>query len=280
MKLYYFHDGQREQGPFNLEDLKEKGIRTQTPIWYEGLQSWTTAGEVYELKSIFNNGITPPPLNNNRFEKAGEPPLFAQTSNTSRYAESTFPKSRNALKVPLLIVCVFIIVLTSWVVFDNSKDTILPIDTGETTTTVTEINDVEAVEKEAKRLRINQANTLKNMNFRNKWESYIKIQNSEPNIDYTLGGISPFTINVYNETSYMLDQVDIYVQYIRKNGQLYQTKTVTVLNVPAGSSAYADAPASINGVKVSCTIEKIVSKKMHFCYPENNGNPEDPYFCK
>ena len=64
------------------------------------------------------------------------------------------------------------------------------------------------------------------------------------------------------------------------NNHPFQTKTITILNVPAGSVETAVAPASTNGIKVNCIISKIVSKKMHFCYPDDNGNPEDPYFCK
>jgi hypothetical protein len=118
------------------------------------------------------------------------------------------------------------------------------------------------------------------MNYRNNWQNYIKVDHSEPKVDYTLGGISSFDVYVSNETTYMLDQVDIYVEYIRKNGETYQTKTVTILNVPAGSMEIGVAPESVSGVKVNCGISKIVSKKMHFCYPKDNGNPEDPYFCK
>ena len=128
--------------------------------------------------------------------------------------------------------------------------------------------------------RINAAITAKNMNFRNNWENYIKIDHNDPEVDYTLGGISSFNVSINNKTSYMLDQVDINVEYIRKNGEICQDKTVTIFNIPAGSTDFVEAPSSVNGVKVNCSISKIISKKMHFCYPTDNGNPEDPYFCK
>ena len=126
---------------------------------------------------------------------------------------------------------------------------------------------------------INEANTAKNMKYRNNWDTYIKVSNSEPSVDYTLGGISEFNVYVSNETEYILDQVDVLVQYIRKNGEIYQSSTVHLFNVVPNLMGSEVAPKSINGIKVSCTVEKIISRKMHFCYP-NNGNPEDPYFCK
>ncbi len=53
MKKYYIHINSEQQGPYDLDDLKWKGINKDTPIWYEGLQDWTTAGNAEELISLF-----------------------------------------------------------------------------------------------------------------------------------------------------------------------------------------------------------------------------------
>lgn len=60
MKKYFLNDGAGQQGPFTLEELKEKNIRTDTPVWYDGLPGWTTAGALDELKDIIIH--TPPPF--------------------------------------------------------------------------------------------------------------------------------------------------------------------------------------------------------------------------
>ena len=277
MTQYYIHDGHQEQGPFDIEQLKSQTLKKDTPIWYEGLESWTTVGEIEELKQLFATKPTPPPLIKTAAEVKATPPKIEQPSYAATNYQDAFPSKKKSLLVPLIIGGIIIVGgLIWWLASQNAQHT---ADIHVIQDSVASQNAGEA-EKEAERQRINQANSAKNMNFRNNWENYIKVQNSEPTVDYTFGGISSFTVYVSNQTSYMLDQVDIYVQYIRKNGEIYQTKTVTILNVPAGSGANAEAPSSINGVKVNCTVEKIVSKKMHFCYPENNGNPEDPYFCK
>jgi hypothetical protein len=70
MDGYFFHDGNEQRGPFTVEELKEKSIRRDTPIWKKGLTDWTRAGDIAELKSLFEN--TPPP-----FQKPG-------SSNTSK----------------------------------------------------------------------------------------------------------------------------------------------------------------------------------------------------
>lgn len=277
MTQFYYHDGQQEQGPFDIEQLKSKDLKKDTPIWYEGLDSWTTVSEVEELTKLFAVKPTPPPL-----KKQSEQSYASSVPVT----EQTEIKKRSSI-IPIIIGGLIIIgAIAGWLIYQNSKnnDTIdsLQEKVSSQDQTISTQQQVLTNQQnaDAEKQRINEANTEKNMNFRNNWEKYITIQNSEPTIDYTLGGISEFAIEVTNQTTYMLDQVDIYVQYIRKNGELYQTKTVTILNVPPGSMANGIAPASVNGIKINCSIEKIVSKNMHFCYPENNGNPSDPYFCK
>ncbi|MBI5858842.1 MAG: DUF4339 domain-containing protein [Sphingobacteriales bacterium] len=60
MKKYFFSDGTAQQGPFTLEELQLKNIKADTPVWYDGLADWTTAGQVDELKDIIVH--TPPPF--------------------------------------------------------------------------------------------------------------------------------------------------------------------------------------------------------------------------
>ncbi len=55
-KFYFFTDATgTRQGPFKLDQLKDKNITAQTPIWYDPLTEWTTAGEVQALKEIISN---------------------------------------------------------------------------------------------------------------------------------------------------------------------------------------------------------------------------------
>jgi len=58
MDSYFFHDGNVQHGPFTLEELKEKSIKRETPVWNKDLKDWTRAGDLPELNSIFEN--TPP----------------------------------------------------------------------------------------------------------------------------------------------------------------------------------------------------------------------------
>tara|TARA_R110001592_G_scaffold333244_1_gene617006 strand:+ start:1383 stop:2045 length:663 start_codon:yes stop_codon:yes gene_type:complete len=61
MKKYYLHNGTEQEGPFDISDLKSKGITNKTEVWFEGISDWTNADEIDELKSLFSKS-TPPPI--------------------------------------------------------------------------------------------------------------------------------------------------------------------------------------------------------------------------
>lgn len=60
MKKYFLHNGTESSGPFDIVELKAKNITKQTPVWFEGMERWKTAGEIEELKSVF--AVMPPPI--------------------------------------------------------------------------------------------------------------------------------------------------------------------------------------------------------------------------
>ncbi len=92
MSKYFLHDGQNQLGPFDKSELKEKKIAIDTPIWYEGLPDWTTAGELSELKDLFV--LAPPPFK--KIEKTA-PILAIPVGNENIKPESaSLPKKEDA----------------------------------------------------------------------------------------------------------------------------------------------------------------------------------------
>ncbi|HEU4716693.1 MAG TPA: DUF4339 domain-containing protein [Bacteroidia bacterium] len=102
MKKYYIHDGNNQDGPFSIDELKAKNINKDTPLWYEGLEKWTTAGSVAELNTIFRAPVPPP------FEKQNlstPPPLTKKEPVQSSKAPSqTSPKAKNPTGIILSII--------------------------------------------------------------------------------------------------------------------------------------------------------------------------------
>lgn len=53
MKKYYLHNETESSGPFDIEELKSKNITKASPVWFEGMLHWKTAGEIPELNQLF-----------------------------------------------------------------------------------------------------------------------------------------------------------------------------------------------------------------------------------
>jgi hypothetical protein len=51
-KLFYYTDATGQQGPFTLEQLRGRPLTAATPVWYDPLPNWTTAGQVEGLRGI------------------------------------------------------------------------------------------------------------------------------------------------------------------------------------------------------------------------------------
>ncbi|TVQ49464.1 MAG: DUF4339 domain-containing protein [Saprospirales bacterium] len=50
MKRFFYSDGENQFGPFTIEELKEKPIKPDTLIWYQGLEEWTAASDAALIK--------------------------------------------------------------------------------------------------------------------------------------------------------------------------------------------------------------------------------------
>lgn len=282
MTKYYLHDGIQEQGPFDFEELKIKNVTKDTKVWHEGLDNWTTAGEISELKDLLIRK-TPPPFNNSKEDL--KPPKLEDVPNPQTLPIIEKKKSKLFF---FIIICILIISsIVGWLIYQN-------VENGETIESLTEqissqyetLSTQESIlteqsDAEQEKSRINSAITQKNMKYRNNWNNYINASSNSYRYS-EIGGISDLEVIVTNQTEYMLDEVEVLVSYVKTNGDYFKTETVTVYNIPANDSKSATAPESNRGTSVNLDIQGIISKKMHFCYSAGNwsNNSEDPYFCK
>lgn len=72
MKKYFIYNNSQQQGPYDIDEIKNLKISKDTPIWFEGINDWTNAEKIDELKSVFAS--IPPP-----FIKPTPPPIQKQT---------------------------------------------------------------------------------------------------------------------------------------------------------------------------------------------------------
>ena len=276
MRKYFIHNGETENGPFDIEQLKSMQIKNETPIWYEGIQNWTIAGNVEELKSIIISTSTPPKFENFAQQNSNvHPPSFRKANfETNQNFE---PKKSKTLRNVLIGVGVLAVLFIGISIASNNSEPTYN-ENGEfigVDSAATSVVDEE-------RNRINEELTIKNRNYRNNIEQYVGANTNRYSYS-ELGGISNLDIIVTNNTEYLLDEVNVNVDYIKDNGGIYKSEIVTIYNIPAKQDKSVSAPESDRGTSVEAKIQTISSKKLHMCY-DNTFAPKageiDPYFCK
>ncbi|WP_366183896.1 DUF4339 domain-containing protein [Flavobacterium ovatum] len=275
MRKYFIHNGQSEVGPFDFEQLKTMQLKNATPIWYEGLQNWTTANNIEELKSILNSNVSPPKFENfTQHNLNVHPPLFSKPvyENNQNYA----PKKKKTLRNILIGFGVLTVLFFGLIIYASTSSEPTYIENGEFIPN--ESIDNQAAEK----ARINAELTEKNRSYRNNIEQYVGASTNRYSYN-ELGGISNLDIIVTNNTEYLLNEVNIAVDYIKDNGGIYKTEIVTIYNIPAKQDKSTSAPESNRGTSVNAKVQSISSNKLHMCY-DNSFAPKageiDPYFCR
>lgn len=277
MKHYFIHNGQTEMGPYDFDQLKTLQLTSATPIWFEGLPNWTTAGTIPELQSIVNSYSLPP-----KFEKAVQhvvgPPAFQKPE----YKIHELPLKKNTIirNVFIGMGAMALIYLLAFVFLKTNSEEAQPYNTG----TAEQVIDEPAVQldnQEDKQAVVNANVSSENRKIRNSIDNYVGASTNTYTVD-ALGGITNLDAVVQNNTPFLLDEVDVEVEYIKENGTVFKTELVTIYNVPGKQDKSASAPDSERGLSVNVKVIRIRSKELKLCY-DNLVAPEagkvDPYFC-
>ncbi|WP_207420191.1 DUF4339 domain-containing protein [Desertivirga brevis] len=282
MKKYFTHNGVKEEGPFTLSELSTKGIKADTPIWFDGLSNWTVAALIPELETLLAPKSTPPPFKQQ--QKAATPaPKQQKVSTPVSKREKVAPaknnpeednkeeKSNMKIYVWVLVVTLAFFLFTITV----TDDARLPAMSQEATP--------EDTNSPAKTPEQEEEQALENdkMVLRNDWSSHISAKPNEYEVD-KLGGISLLEVRVTNSMAYPLDEVKVEVKYIKENGDVFETEYVKIKNVPANGKASMPAPDSNRGTSVQLKIVAVQSTALNFCYNAEveYTSAEDPYLCK
>jgi hypothetical protein len=96
MKNFYYSDGNNKFGPFSIDELKTKGIKPDTLVWYDDLKDWQPAGELEVLSILFADS------DNQGSETSHPPPVPDQDRSTKR---NTPPKSWLVESILVTIFC-------------------------------------------------------------------------------------------------------------------------------------------------------------------------------
>lgn len=116
--------------------------------------------------------------------------------------------------------------------------------------------------------------------IRNSFQKYISAKPDGYNAA-AFGGISNLKVKVRNETAYVVDRVEIQVQYIKAGGGVFKTETVYADNIKPNASLVINAPESGRGTGVEVKIIAVTSRQLSLCYVygKQGADIEDPYLC-
>lgn len=282
-------NGQNQQGPLDIEQLKQINIKKDTPIWYEGIENWTTAEKVEDLKSILPSNTVPPKYEiPSQTNISNQPPIFknqeepikkivdSQQSNTNEI--KSVPKSnikRNLIIIGVLLFGALLLFMAS----SNSNDDYSTSENPEASAAESADANYEVISAAYEKENANSALTQKNMNYRNNFQKYLTLSRNQ--FEYSeLGGIYNLEITFTNNTDYVINNANVQVGYIQENGEYFKTEELQFANIQPNTQETLRAPDSERGLNVDYQFSEVYSKKLHFYYPSNSGNEADPYFYK
>lgn len=288
-KFFLFENG-TNQGPYTIDELKNKNITKSIHVWYEGLNDWTAAGDLPELKTLFT--ATPPP-----------PPKLMPSPPPAPKSVQVNTNKSNALKYILYTLGAIVVFVLFIVIAISLKDRVF--STTETSSNNSSDNGLQDLQTGLANLEQDQAQkkaqqkaqaeaqalhdlTLHNRKYRNNWQNYIT---ANVECDFkAFGGVKNGYVVVTNLTEYKLDNVTIEITYVKQNGEDYATERITG-SVGANSQERLYFPDSDRGTRVKARFDEITSKQMNFSYisygllngSSGGGSPrsgDDPWFYK
>lgn len=62
MTTYFIKEQDCEAGPFTIDQLKLKQLNKDSQVWHAALKGWTPAGNIFELKVLFEPAFTSYPF--------------------------------------------------------------------------------------------------------------------------------------------------------------------------------------------------------------------------
>jgi hypothetical protein len=272
MKALFYSNGMDVFGPVSIEEFSKNRYYKSTLIWHEGLTGWMPIGDFQELKHLIGTMSAPTLDTVIQQSVAGQTPPLSKMqpapakSNTTKFAVATI--------VVIILGSLFPAYYFSGISILNGDTKTSSVNAllGNTVLNANPPHQAEIIQA--------ASNETEMKTYRMNWTKFIL---AEPN-DFKsnlLVGIEDLKITVKNNSPYLLDSMQVKVDYLKANGDTYQSEILEFENVDANGTKTLYAPNSNRGVKVSCTIVFLHSNAMKMCYDKKDKKTgEDPYLCQ
>ncbi|HOY30661.1 MAG TPA: DUF4339 domain-containing protein [Bacteroidales bacterium] len=277
MKQYFIHDGQSQQGPFDLEQLKSTKISKDYMVWCEGMDTWKPAGEIEELKSLFV--VMPPPLPSNI---SVPPPLTPKTPPSAPVVK----KNKKALVwiiVGAVLGTLLIAALIFFLVFKSCRSDIdgsLSKDSVAThTDSSAEAGEPGAVSGKPGEKNTTASNKAKEANnltaeqqreeeqkaaYRTNWRKHVFARPNWSNGPFNVV-VNP-SVTLTNSLPYTVNEVTVYVNYILVDGSTWKSEKIAFYNIGPNSSSTKNVPPTDRGTSIQTRISKVTSSSLGLYY--------------
>lgn len=137
MKYFIIEKGEKQQsGPYSLDELNKKGITSETLVWSDGLDDWTPAWKIEELRPILDGTYKPTESNDTAADgqPAGMPPIpesvLQQAANSGQYPgneqqdnNTNIPPKTDKKKIWTIVAIVVFLLLCVMTCSNPDKDT-------------------------------------------------------------------------------------------------------------------------------------------------------------
>jgi len=276
MKQYFIHDGQYQQGPFDIEQLKNIKFSKEHMVWYEGMENWKPAGEIEELKSLFL--VVPPPLPKTTNIP---PPMQAPKPVTEA------PKNKKNKLLYLLIGAGTALILLTAVItmlvaksFNSDARNDIPADSVAIKTDALKSGEqtINSTGKDAAQNSGTKATTNKSAldskqseeaqkdAYRKNWSKHVFAR-----ANYSSGPfgiiVNP-TVTVTNSLPYSVNEITVWLNYMLSTGGTWRSEKVTFYNVGPNSTSTKNAPPTDRGSSIQTRISKVTSSSLGLYYSD------------
>jgi hypothetical protein len=276
MDQFFFKRLGRTHGPFSKEDLNKFWLFPGTLVRKSDTEHWTALSETGELNDML--------------------PLSRRRQNI------VFIISSILVSVIVAGIIIFLNIQISTEVIEqnikckndisvsfpsssvNNTDTLLKAVSNETFTDNARmqplpVSTIKIKSEPAEKIYLKKLEALKS-EVRNHFNDYIKNNNSSFRTDEN--GVNDVNVVVSNGTVFMLDDMQVNVQYMDAKGTIIDILPVYFRNLKPLCVVNQMAPLNSRARSVSFIIISAHSKSLNFCFPSpaKNVSSKDPFYCK
>ena len=269
MKRYLVWRDQRALGPYSGQQIMEQGLLPMDLVCEEGETEWKSATSVQELKPFVKNyslrGLFEMDYPNELPNKeCNEKPMSAAEKESDVYAgpgilQKSYKLSLAAVLVGLIVSVFFIKKIVDIIIENGFKTsrlihTPLPKDKIADKTyqnaLVTEFIPPAPV-AEKKEVKASSPRAIRRQ---------IKVTGNQYTVGY-FGGIHGLQLKVNNGSDHFVNQVEVEIDYLKKNGDIIHTDSYRVMGMKPHSIHILAIPPTTKGVKVKYRILNIYSRQ-------------------